>query len=559
MHSVQLKSFGSSFNILMFYGIFLTRVRNISKVLPIFNFLLGKLQPLGTNQQHLHNNTQNLINQSSSNSNVNSNNNSNNNNNNNNSNQNKYILENQTASQILRLHGIQQSQQQGNHQQKFPNAINLSNSNLASNSQIIALNQNHRNIQTHQKPVSSVAPSFPVKSPIYQSSSTKIHPVMPQTLSLIGRGHSGTQNYNALSGQSQNNQLSANIQSNVNQDLNSLSRLNQLGTTHHPQEINVQSLTYQAQNSPTTAQTKPSLSAPNTNFNNYTTQSFVQPQGICNISLTVAPVNEPSNDKLKFEPAKNQDKFEHLSPVKYESQMRHEQNGLKYDSSQNKYEQHIKYDQATQLVNIYEQSSKHDQSSSYQTNMYENAGKHDLNSAKQEGSHSKLEQHVKLDHTTKYDHGQTTQQFKQQEQHDVHSSNKFDQNLSFKHEPTGKYETSKESQSKLDQINYEQNQTNFDNITTKYERNVKILQNDHNIKFEAHTKISEKPFEHDKLNAEGERKTAFNELKSEDKTKPTLPPKPSKPNPPPRLTSQEKLELINDKDDGKATVNTVFR
>ena len=62
-------------------------------------------------------------------------------------------------------------------------------------------------LQTHQKPVSSVAPSFPVKSPIYQTSSTKIHPVMPQTLSLIGRGHPATgQNYGGSgSPQNQNN------------------------------------------------------------------------------------------------------------------------------------------------------------------------------------------------------------------------------------------------------------------------------------------------------------------------------------------------------------------
>lgn len=521
----------------------------------IFNCLSGKFQPLGTNQQQLHNNSHISVNQSSSNFNVNANNNSNNNNNNKNSNQNKYILENQTSSQIFRIHGVQQSQQQGNLQQKCPNAVNILNSNLASNTQIVSLIKNHGNVKTHQKPVSSVAPSFPVKSPIYQTSSTKIHPVMPQTLSLIGRVHSGTQNYNALSVQSQNNQLSANIQSNVNQDLNCLSRLNQLVTTHHPQENITLSTTNQAQGSQTAAQSIPSLSVANSNFNNYSIQSVRQPQGIC----TMAPVNEPLIDKLKFEHAKNPGKFEHLSPTKHESQIRHEQNGLMYDSPLNKYEQHDKYDQATQPVKLCEQSPKHDQSNFYKTNVYENAGKHDLNSAKQEGSHTKLEQHIKLDNPIKYDHGSIVQQVKQHEQHDTHSLIKFNQTLSFKHELVGKYDTSKESQLKLDQVNYEQNQSNFENTTTKYEHNVQLSQNDHTIKFEALNKLSEKPSEYEKLIAEHERKITFNELKCEEKTKPTLPPKPSKPNLPPRLTNHEKLELIKDMDDSKAIANKVVR
>ncbi|XP_033218886.1 putative uncharacterized protein DDB_G0271606 isoform X2 [Belonocnema kinseyi] len=521
----------------------------------VSNATLRKLQLLGTNQQHLQNNTQILVNQSSSNSNVNANNNGNNNNNNKNSNQNKYILENQTSSQIFRIHGTQQSQKQGNLQQKCPNAVNISNSNLASNTQVVALIKNHGNVRTHQKPVSSVAPSFPVKSPIYQTSSTKIHPVMPQTLNFIGKINPGAQNYNALSVQSQNNQLSANIQSNVNQELNSLSRINQLGTTHHQQENITQSKTNQAQGSHTAAQSMISLSAANLNFNNYSYQSAMQPQGICTMTL----VSEHLIDKLKLEPAKNQDKFEHLSATKHESQIRHEQNALMYDSPQNKYEQHDKYDQATQPLKIYEQTPKLDQSYVYKTNVYEDAAKRDLNSVKQEGSHVKLEHKRKLDNPTKYDNGSVVHQVKQHEQRDTQSSIKFNQPLSFKHELVVKCDTSKESLSKSNQVNHEQNQTNFENTTTKYEHNFQILQNDHTIQFEALNKPLEKPSEYEQLIAQRERMINSNELNCEDKTKPTLPPKSSKPNLPPRLNNHEILELTNDVDDDKATTNQVYR
>lgn len=160
-----------------------------------------KLQPLGTNQQHFSYNT----------------NNKNNNNISNNNNEN-FIIENQTP-QGLRIHNIQQAQQHANLQQKYHNCMNLSNSSAVLNTQIICTKQNLRNIQLHQKPISSVAPSFPVKSPIYKTSSTKIHPVMPQTLNLLSRGHTG---YNTLKNQNQSND---NVQ-NVTQELNSVMKSN---------------------------------------------------------------------------------------------------------------------------------------------------------------------------------------------------------------------------------------------------------------------------------------------------------------------------------------------
>lgn len=167
----------------------------------IIVFISDKLQPLGTNQQHFSYNT----------------NNKNNNNISNNNNEN-FIIENQTP-QGLRIHNIQQAQQHANLQQKYHNCMNLSNSSAVLNTQIICTKQNLRNIQLHQKPISSVAPSFPVKSPIYKTSSTKIHPVMPQTLNLLSRGHTG---YNTLKNQNQSND---NVQ-NVTQELNSVMKSN---------------------------------------------------------------------------------------------------------------------------------------------------------------------------------------------------------------------------------------------------------------------------------------------------------------------------------------------
>ncbi|XP_046663876.1 apoptosis-stimulating of p53 protein 1 isoform X3 [Homalodisca vitripennis] len=53
----------------------------------------------------------------------------------------------------------------------------------------IATNSSTSSTSSHQKPVSSVAPtSVQLPSPIYQTSSTKIHPVQPQTLSSTPQG-----------------------------------------------------------------------------------------------------------------------------------------------------------------------------------------------------------------------------------------------------------------------------------------------------------------------------------------------------------------------------------
>ena len=419
---------------------------------------------------------------------MNNNNNNNHNNNNNNANHNVFILENQT-SQNIRIYGIQQTQQNENPQQKYHNAINVSNS---SNCQVMIPSISQRNIHTTQKPVSSVAPSFAVKSPIYQTSSTKIHPVMPQTLSLIGRGNPGTQNPNALITTSQSSQLSLNIYSS---------------------QTKIQSSTYQSQNPTTSAQNIPHLGIINSNSNNHSKQNLVQSQEVSSVSLTIIPNTEQLNEKFK-----------------QEAQM------------------------------CYEQSPKHDQLIAYQTNIFDNSEKHDLASGQQEGSLKKYEQPGKSDHVSKYDHGITLKQFKHTDHQEIPFSMTFDKNMSLKHEISRKHDTSKDSQSKLDLVQFEKDQLKFEKISDKHENNIQLLERDHNIQCNVAIKLPDKPLEHDRLKAESDRNTiTFDKPINEDKTKPTLPPKPIKPHSLPISTNLEKLEFSSDVDEGKTIKIAIFR
>ncbi|KAI4501055.1 hypothetical protein M0802_003858 [Mischocyttarus mexicanus] len=454
----------------------------------------------------------------------------------------------ETLSQNFRIHAhpqqssqLQQQQQQqsqhGNTQTKQYNSTSSSTSSLGSAPSITQAH-NHRNLQTHQKPVSSVAPSFPVKSLIYQTSSTKINPVMPQTLSLIGRAHSTTQNFVGLSGSNNNSQQQANQtgQGNVGstQEPNYSSRHNYGSNQQQPQQQQQQqqqhgtgqtnahvssSTIYQAQNSPNLVASVHATPNVTTLTGNTNVQRYNQNQ------------SESQNDnKNKFEPTKVQDKFEHVLPSKHEQQqqqqqqqqqIRYEGNLFKYDSQQMKYDQ-----QVNQPSKMYEQSVKHDQ--------------------KHENRQSKHEQH----HNAKYDSGQSSQQYKH-DQHENRNSVKYEQhsggggggggggNPSFKHEVTNNPQQFKQEQTK-----YESGQNKFESTSSKYEQNTTI-KHDHNVKFEPPSKLSEKPFEFERLKNENERKN-LNELRTEDKIKPALPPKPSKPNPPPRLTHHDKIDVTSD-------------
>ncbi|XP_051153725.1 apoptosis-stimulating of p53 protein 2 [Leptopilina boulardi] len=387
----------------------------------------GKLLPLGTNQQNFPYSANNTNNK--------------NNNNISNNNNDNFIIENQ-ASQGLRIHGIQQTQQHVNLQQKYHNCMNLSNSSALLNTQINCTKQNLRNIQLHQKPISSVAPSFPVKSPIYKTSSTKIHPVMPQTLNVLSKGNTG---YNTLNNQNLSNQTNENVQ-NITQELNCVIKSNPLSV----------------------------------------------------LAATISGF-EQSNEKP-------------LS--KLEVQVRFEQNGVKYENNQpqNKYDQQIN-------------------SPVHQTKAFVNNGKHELTGGKEDILYNKHEQSIKSE-TLKPDLNAIF---------DL----KFDQNL-LKNDSISKHDASVELQVKLDPIKYDKTQNTCDN-SAFYDHNVNA---DVNTKFELPGKLSEIVSEQEKFKPEVERKIfLYNEMKNENKTKPILPPKPTKSNPPLRLISHEKLEFVTDVDE----------
>ena len=505
--------------------------------------LSGQSQLLGTNQQQ-HN--QNLANQPANMQQICNNNNNNNNSNsmNNNLIGTSHNFSPDGLSQNLRIHQQQQQSQQqqqqqqqqqhGNIQQKQHN-IGSSASNLGTTVSITQT-QNHRNLQTHQKPVSSVAPSFSVKSQIYQTSSTKIHPVMPQTLSLIGRGHNNAQNFVGLSTQNTNQQQSSQSvpsSQTPNQDQTYTSRHNYPMIQHSTQaNTHVSSSSvYQTQNSPNPSSTIHTSSS-GTSFGN-SVQRYSQTQ-----PLTSPTSSNEQTDKMKFEQGKGQEKFELMLPVKHEQQRYEANQVFKYDSHQAKYDQHSKYDQH-QSTKLYEQSNKHEQTGN-QTSKYDNVSK--IEQGKYEPVQSKHEQI----HGTKYDPNQNTQQYGKHDQHEVRPSVvKYEHNAGFKHESSNKYEIGGGQQFKQEPVKFENSQIKFEQGS--------MAKHDHNGKFEMPAKTVEKTFEFDRLKNENERKST-----GEDKTKPALPPKPSKPNPPPRLTHHEKMDNSNDDCKNNLGMNTRF-
>lgn len=496
---------------------------------------LGQSQLLGSNQQQQQHN-QNLGNQPTT---IQSNyNNNNNNNNNNNSNiicNPAHSFSPDNLSQSLRLHQGHQHQQQsqtqqqhqnGNLQQKQHNVTSIGSTSTTSNlvgvtvPSIAQTTQNqHRNLQQtvggHQKPVSSVAPSFSVKSQIYQTSSTKIHPVMPQTLSLLGRGHNNAaQNYIG-----NNQQLAAantQLQSSVgNQETNyrhgyPVIQQQQQQYPNQTTSIHASSpaAVYQMQSSSNLIGLHGTATT-TTTFGNSSQKYNQSSQVLSSNDLAQSQDQILNNQKAKFEPSKSQDKLEHamLPSNKHEQQqqMRYDQNLM------GKYE-------------IQQQSSKHDPT----------------------GSQAKHDQHL---HNVKYE-SQNSQQYakhEQQQQHEGRLSNKYDHNPTFKHDPSSASQYKPEY--KPEPNKYESSgQSKFEMMSAKYEPNstTKHAVVDHvTAKFEIPAKTPDRPFEFDRSatkSNDGDRKN-FIEPRIEDKTKPALPPKPSKPNPPPRLTHHEKIEV----------------
>ncbi|EFN66761.1 Apoptosis-stimulating of p53 protein 1 [Camponotus floridanus] len=462
------------------------------------------------------------------------------------------IVHSQSQSHIqgLRLHQSHQQQSQtqqhqnSNVQQKQHNVTGISGASTTSNvvgvtvPSITQTAQNsHRNLQQtvggHQKPVSSVAPSFSVKSQIYQTSSTKIHPVMPQTLSLLGRGHNNNNNNNTAQNYIGNNQQQAavttQLQSNVgNQETNYRhgysgvqQQQQQQQQQQYPNQAGIHASSpaavYQAQNSSNLTGFHGTVA---TTFGN-SSQKYNQSSQISSSNDLVQNQDQNqvlNSQKVKFEPGKSQDKFEHALP----SSNKHEQQ----QQQQNRYDQNL-----TSKYESQQQSGKHDPV----------------------GIQAKHEQHL---HNVKYESGcQNSQQYskhEQQQQHEGRLPIKYDP--TFKHEPsnTNQYKTEYKPESNK----YESGQSKFEAMPTKYEQNSTTKHVvDHVIaKFEIPAKT---PYEFDSRsttkNNDGERKN-FNESRMDDKTKPALPPKPSKPNPPPRLTHHEKADVPSEGvNEGKMT------
>ncbi|KYN39181.1 Apoptosis-stimulating of p53 protein 1 [Trachymyrmex septentrionalis] len=447
----------------------------------------GQSQLLGSNQQQQQHN-QNLGNQPTTiQSSCNYNNNNNNNNNNNSNNlicNTAHNFSPDNLSQGLRLHQGHQHQQQSqtqqqqqhqnsNLQQKQHNVTSISGASTTSNlvgvtvPSIIQTTQNqHRNLQQtvggHQKPVSSVAPSFSVKSQIYQTSSTKIHPVMPQTLSLLGRGHNNAaQNY--IGNNQQLATANTQLQSSAgNQETNyrhgypvAQQQQQQQQQQQYQNQTNIHgsspAAVYQIQSSSNLV----GLHGTTTTFGNSSQKYNQSSQVLSPNDLGQSQDQILNNQKTKFESSKSQDKFEHALP------------------SNNKHEQ-------------------------------------------------------------------------QQQQHEGRLSNKYDHNPTFKHESSSASQY--KSEYKSEPSKYESSgQSKFEMVSAKYEPNstTKHAVDHVAAKFEIPAKTPDRPFEFDKpatKSSDSERKN-FNEPRIEDKTKPALPPKPSKPNPPPRLTHHEKIDV----------------
>ncbi|XP_046488884.1 apoptosis-stimulating of p53 protein 1 isoform X2 [Neodiprion pinetum] len=434
------------------------------------NSSIGNLTTTNNNNSSNINNNNN----NNHNSNKNDNNNSNSNSNGNNNNNTVYSFGDQ---QNLRIHN----------QKQHGDGNSCSGTNIVSNvAQSLSHNQNYRSMTFHQKPVSSVAPSFPVKSPIYQTSSTKIHPVMPQTLSLIGHGQlPATQGYNS-NGQEHN--YFANQRQNF-------AAINQ---AHISQGSGISDNIYnnQSQSSSNLLTNGTSLTQCSANLQaNYSGNPFAQSQNQtqihCQQNQQLSPNTNSSND------AQND------NVIKADSVTKIDQNIVKYDNLQSQ------FDERRESIKPYEQPARHDQTH----------GKYDHMQIKYEQQQLKFDHSAKYNENNqllaKYEHVQSLQQFKQEQSHSI-----FDNAAGHMLLQNSK----------------------FDHHTAKY---------DHPTKFElSGNKLPDKSYEYERLKYDSDRRLT----RGDDKIKPALPPKPNKPNPPPRLIHHEKVEVSSDIADGKALV-----
>jgi len=361
---------------------------------------------------------------------------------------------------------------------------------------------------------------------------------MPQTLSLLGRGHNNAaQNYIG-----NNQQLTT-----ANTQLQS-SAGNQEANYRHGYPVTQQQQQQQYPNQTTNIhasspaavyQSSSNLvslhgtATTATTFGNSSQKYNQSSQVLSSNDLAQSQDQILNNQKAKFESNKSQDKFEHTLPPNN----KHEQQQIRYDQN------------LTGKYEIQQQSSKHDST----------------------GSQVKHEQHL---HNVKYEPGcQNSQQYakheqqQQQQQHEGRLTNKYDHNNpTFKHDPSNASQYKPEY--KPEPNKYESSgQNKFEIMSAKYEPNTTTKHAvDHvTAKFEIPAKTTDRPFEFDRpatKSSDGERKN-FNEPRIEDKTKPALPPKPSKPNPPPRLTHHEKIDVpssegINECKMTNANVNSRF-
>lgn len=354
---------------------------------------------------------------------------------------------------------------------------------------------------------------------------------MPQTLSLLGRGHNNNNNpaQNYIGNNQQQAAVTTQLQSNAgNQEANYRHGYSAVQQQQQQQQYPNQTAgihasspaaVYQVQNSSNLTGFHGTVA---TTFGN-SSQKYNQSSQLSNSNDLVQNQDQNqvlNSQKVKFEPGKSQDKFEHALPPSN----KHEQ------QQQNRYDQNL-----TSKYEPQQQSGKHDPV----------------------GIQAKHEQHL---HNVKYESGsQNSQQYgkhEQQQQHEGRLPIKYDHNSTFKHEPstTSQYKAEyKPEPNKYDNSG----QSKFETMPTKYEQNSTTKHVvDHVIaKFEIPAKT---PYEFDNRPTtkgnDGERKN-FNESRMDDKTKPALPPKPSKPNPPPRLTHHEKIDVPSSEgiNEGKMT------
>lgn len=371
---------------------------------------------------------------------------------------------------------------------------------------------------------------------------------MPQTLSLIGRSHTTNipNNYpthpaGAPSSQSpQSQQLAQTI--GLHQDSNFSLRQNYQHTLHTPGQYS----SYRTQNSPNLPSILPATHAQQTNPNNY---SAYLGQSYNHQTSQSGELSQQPNEKSKFEAPKsgilgNQEKYDlpakHEQHVRYEQQQQQQQGLPKHDNQ--------KYEHTSQSTKSYEQMAmKNDQNNAGQqhqmANKYESTIKHDQNKFEPPQT-----RHEPQNHSGKFEQSQLLPGVHQikHEQHEARgSSNAYELNSQFKHEQLMKLEaTANFSQFKQIQDNPKYEISRDNKIEHTGQPNSQMGKHDHGVKFDPPSnKMPEKPYEFDRPKSDNDRKLINFESKNEDKQKPALPPKPSKPNPPPRLTHHEKNDL----------------